>query len=263
MKISIIISNYNKAKFLKKCLDSCISQNFKSFEIILVDDNSTDDSRIILKKYKKKIKLLEINKNFKNFTPARKQFYALKKGFKASKGKIICLLDSDDFFFKKKLKNINYIFEKKKINFLINNFVGYKSENQKFYFKEKKKFYLGSIWPNNFQTSALSFERDFFAKFLKITKNDNSNYLEIDAKLVIFAHFYYNSLHRTNLFLSYWRLNSVELSTITKKFTIKWFIKRKEAFEYVKFIMKKKDKKFIPSLDYYITTIINKIISFL
>ena len=55
----------------------------------------------------------------------------------------------------------------------------------------------------------------------------------------------------------------VTMSTITKKFTIKWFIKRKEAFEYVKFIMKKKGKKFIPSLDYYITTIINKIISFL
>ena len=137
-----------------------------------------------------------------------------------------------------------------------------KSENQSFILR-RKKFYLGSIWPNNFQTSALSFERDFFTKFLKITKNDNSSYLEIDAKLVIFAHFYYNSLHRTNLFLSYWRLNSVELSTITKKFTIKWFIKRKEAFEYVKFIMKKKDKKFIPSLDYYITTIINKIIFFL
>ena len=63
MKISIIISNYNKAKFLKKCLDSCISQNFKSFEIILVDDNSTDASRIILKNIKK-IKLLEINKKF-------------------------------------------------------------------------------------------------------------------------------------------------------------------------------------------------------
>ena len=52
MKISIIISNYNKAKFLKKCL-IVVSVNFKSFEIILVDDNSTDASRIILKKYKK------------------------------------------------------------------------------------------------------------------------------------------------------------------------------------------------------------------
>ncbi len=263
MKISIIISNYNKAKFLSKCLDSCISQNFKNFEIILVDDNSTDASKIILKKYKKKIKLLEINKNLKNLTPARRQFNALKKGFDASKGKIICLLDSDDFFFKKKLKNVHYIFENKKINFLINNFIGYKNKNRKIYFKEKKKFNLGSIWPNNFQTSALSFKRDFFSKFLKITKNDNYNYLEIDAKLVIFANFYYNSVYRTNSFLSYWRLNSVELSTITKKFTIKWFIKRKEAFEYVKFIMKKKGKKFIPSLDYYITTIINKIISFL
>ena len=49
---SIIISNFNKANFLKKCLDSCLSQDFKNIEIIVCDDYSTDNSLNVLRKYK-------------------------------------------------------------------------------------------------------------------------------------------------------------------------------------------------------------------
>jgi len=53
---SIIIVNYNNAKYLKKSLDSAIRQSFKNKEIIVVDDISNDNSLKILEKYKKKIK---------------------------------------------------------------------------------------------------------------------------------------------------------------------------------------------------------------
>ena len=49
--IDIIIPNYNKAKYLNQCLDSIISQTYKSWKIYLVDDNSTDNSEEIFKKY--------------------------------------------------------------------------------------------------------------------------------------------------------------------------------------------------------------------
>ena len=51
--IDIIIPNYNKAKYLNQCLDSIISQTYKSWKIYLVDDNSTDNSVEILQKYQK------------------------------------------------------------------------------------------------------------------------------------------------------------------------------------------------------------------
>ena len=51
--IDIIIPNYNKAKYLNQCLDSIISQTYKSWKIYLVDDNSTDNSEEILQKYEK------------------------------------------------------------------------------------------------------------------------------------------------------------------------------------------------------------------
>jgi glycosyltransferase involved in cell wall biosynthesis len=55
---SIIIVNYNNAKYLKKSLDSAIRQSFKNKEIIVVDDISNDNSLKILEKYKKKNKVL-------------------------------------------------------------------------------------------------------------------------------------------------------------------------------------------------------------
>lgn len=51
IKFSIIIPVYNTAKYLEKCITSLLSQNFKSFEIICIDDGSEDNSIEILKQY--------------------------------------------------------------------------------------------------------------------------------------------------------------------------------------------------------------------
>ena len=58
---SVIIVNFNNAKYLEKCLISVINQSFKEVEIIVIDDISTDNSIEILKKYKAFIKFY-INK---------------------------------------------------------------------------------------------------------------------------------------------------------------------------------------------------------
>ena len=50
----VIIPNYNSEKYINKCLDSILNQTFKDFEIIIVDDLSTDDSIMLIKKYKDK-----------------------------------------------------------------------------------------------------------------------------------------------------------------------------------------------------------------
>ena len=49
-EISIVIPVYNAQKTLEKCLDSIFNQTFKNFEVIAVNDGSTDDSQTILKK---------------------------------------------------------------------------------------------------------------------------------------------------------------------------------------------------------------------
>ena len=52
--ISIIITNYNKSKFIIKGVKSCLNQKYKEIEIIFFDDNSSDDSLKKIKDFKKK-----------------------------------------------------------------------------------------------------------------------------------------------------------------------------------------------------------------
>jgi glycosyltransferase involved in cell wall biosynthesis len=52
--VSILIANYNNKKFLKKCITSCLNQNYKNIEIIIFDDCSTDGSQNFLSKFRKK-----------------------------------------------------------------------------------------------------------------------------------------------------------------------------------------------------------------
>ena len=85
--ISIIIVNYNNAKFLKKSLNSAINQTYKLKEIIVVDDISSDRSVEILKSFKSKIKYF-VNKK-KTKYGSYNQINSYYKGFQKSKGKYI------------------------------------------------------------------------------------------------------------------------------------------------------------------------------
>ena len=63
--VDVIVPNFNKGKFLKRCLESVVNQTYKKWRLIIVDDNSTDNSLHILKKFKnkKKIKIIKLSKN--------------------------------------------------------------------------------------------------------------------------------------------------------------------------------------------------------
>ena len=116
-KISIIIPVYNSEKYLDKLLESIISQTYKNYEIILIDDGSTDNSLQKIKSYEKEnnfIKYLSI----KNSGPG----VARKKGFEISTGDILIFVDSDDFIPNKKVfQRIIEIYEKEKFDILLFN----------------------------------------------------------------------------------------------------------------------------------------------
>ena len=98
---TILINNFNNQKFLKKCINSCLTQSYKNLEIIIYDDKSDDGSYKILKKIKDtRVKKIFNNKKKYNSSPLN-QFEAIRKSFLKSRGEIIFLLDGDDFFFKK------------------------------------------------------------------------------------------------------------------------------------------------------------------
>ena len=92
MKISVIVTNYNYEKWLRRCIRSLINQNFDDYEIIIIDDCSTDNSRNILLEYQDidKIKLI-FNKS--NVGVGCSSTIGAKKAI----GKYIVRVDADDY----------------------------------------------------------------------------------------------------------------------------------------------------------------------
>ena len=259
-KVSILISNYNKGKYINDCLRSCFLQNYSNLEVIVFDNFSNDDSLNIIQKYDK-VSLYKIKKI--SSYPAVNQLNLLISAFKRSKGEIILLLDSDDFFFKNKVKKILNFFETNSDkNFLLDH-PTILDANKKKDFLIKRNFFSTSIWPTIFPTSSISFRRDFFIKNEKFLLKDEYPLLEIDFRLIVInfivsKDFYY--LPCKNKLTLYRKVNDGITSNIAK-FSPNWWVKRLQAFNFFQDILIKNNLKFSISADFLFTKLINKISS--
>ncbi|AEF86394.1 glycosyltransferase, group 2 family [Treponema primitia ZAS-2] len=93
IKFSIIIPVYNTAKYLHRCINSCINQTYNNIEIICIDDYSNDNSKEILKQFQKNDTRIKCFFHSKN----KSQFIARRTGIENSIGDYILFLDSDDY----------------------------------------------------------------------------------------------------------------------------------------------------------------------
>lgn len=92
--VSVIIPNYNHAPYLKERVDSVLNQTYQNFEVIILDDCSTDDSREVIEYYRNHSKVKEIIFNDVNSGSTFKQW---KKGIDLAKGEWIWIAESDDW----------------------------------------------------------------------------------------------------------------------------------------------------------------------
>ena len=92
--VTVIVPNYNHEFFLRKRIDSILNQTFKDFEIVILDDCSTDNSRQIIEAYRNNEYVNHILYNSKN---SGSTFIQWKKGLELAKGKFIWIAESDDF----------------------------------------------------------------------------------------------------------------------------------------------------------------------
>jgi teichuronic acid biosynthesis glycosyltransferase TuaG len=102
--VSIVVITFNRSYYLKLCIDSILCQSFKEFEIIIVDDASTDDTESVVKEIQdSRIKYLNFGK-IGNLSRLRMH------GINAAKYEIVALTDDDDIWFSGKLeKQLNFI----------------------------------------------------------------------------------------------------------------------------------------------------------
>lgn len=107
--VSVIIPNYNHAKYLDERIQSVLNQTYQNFEVIILDDVSTDNSRDVIEKYRNEPHVSKIVYNEQNSGSTFKQWL---KGMALAKGDLIWIAESDDSCEKEMLEKLVEEFSK-------------------------------------------------------------------------------------------------------------------------------------------------------
>jgi glycosyltransferase involved in cell wall biosynthesis len=134
-RISVIIPTYNSAQYIREAIDSVLSQTYRDYEIIVVDDGSKDNTAEVLREYGDKI--LYLYQENAGTNPAR------SRGLKEAKGEYIALIDADDKWLPDKLQEqVEFMDVSPEINLLFSDFYNF-NENGTFeqtFFNNNKAF---------------------------------------------------------------------------------------------------------------------------
>ena len=122
--VDVILPNYNKAEFLEEAINSVITQSYKNWHMYIVDDNSSDNSWNVIKKFLdlKNITAIRLSKNK---GPSFCRNYAMR----ISKSKYIAFIDSDDSWIKSKLEKQLYFMEKNNFSFTYTDYTPFFEKN--------------------------------------------------------------------------------------------------------------------------------------
>jgi len=112
-KVSVLISTYNNSKFLKRSIQSILDQTYKNLEILILDDNSSDNSFAILKEIQESSSNLKIYKNSVNQGLTK----SLNKLLSFADGEIISRHDTDDISLPTKIQRQVDLLQKKNLDF--------------------------------------------------------------------------------------------------------------------------------------------------
>ncbi len=127
-KVSILLPTYNSEKYIKQTLDSIVKQVYKNYELVIIDNCSTDKTIEIINNYNNKINIKVFIKKTKNLAEA------LNMGLDNSHGDFIARIDSDDLIRKKRLlKQVEFLKNNSDYNLVGTNAIRFKKI--KFFFK--------------------------------------------------------------------------------------------------------------------------------
>ncbi len=180
---SIVIPMFNASKTIRRALDSCVSQCYPPLEIIVVDDDSSDESDRIVEQYRTSytgpivIKLMRLEHNS---GPSK----ARNIGWDIAKGSYISFLDADDYFTISKLSEIADLITKKNSRILIGHYYGVDKEEKSSHVHIQKLHTLDFVTRNILTTSAVTVKKEVRERFdasMRYTE-DHDLFLRITQK---------------------------------------------------------------------------------
>ena len=246
--VTVIIPLFNAEKYIAQTIESVISQTYQNWELIIVDDCSTDNSAEIVKGYEvkdRRIKLIELNSNFGG--PARPR----NIGLDISNGEYLAFLDADDVWLQDKLQvqvremqlnNLDFTStDSKFIDINSNHTIINKYKIIVFLKKLKRKAKLSDVIKGNFiRTSSVIISKKFISKF-----DENKDFIGVED-----LHLWMKILNDKNVRYKYisdklikYRISSTSLSergknqkqVIRANLCILKFILENQKFEYIKY----------------------------
>lgn len=264
--VSILINNYNKENYCAAALKSAAKQTYENIEIIFFDDNSSDNSvkiisKLIKKNKYKNVKLI-LNKKKKGIYHVNNQNNAILKSIKRSKGKIICLLDSDDLYTKRKVNKVVDFFSKNlNANIVFDCPIKY-YENQRIKIDSSKYKLRHNKWPYFPPTSCISFKKKGMSKVLKKIFLNKFNEIAADFRIATYFSIIKKEFHLIRSHLTYYRQMefNYDQNRYIKFLNRHWWNRRMQAFNFLNMIDKKNFKNY-ETFDFYLTRIIYKLFS--
>lgn len=233
--VSIILNCFNGEKFLKKTLDSIKLQSYKNWELIFIDNHSTDNSKLIFKSYK--------DKRFKYFkTKKHLSLYSARNfGVNKSKGDFISFIDADDWWIKNKIeKQITLFFKNHNLDIVFSNVFIYEEKNKKkkLFIKKKIKFINSQSLINKFEMPILT--TMIKKKIFKSNKFNNQYTIigDFDFFTRLAIHYNIGYIHEP---LAYYRIHGSNLTNERIDLNIKELIhwhrhnQKKKIFKAVNF----------------------------
>ena len=233
--VSIILNCFNGEKFLKKTLDSIKLQSYKNWELIFIDNHSTDNSKLIFKSYK--------DKRFKYFkTKKHLSLYSARNfGVNKSKGDFISFIDADDWWIKNKIeKQITLFFKNHNLDIVFSNVFIYEEKNKKkkLFIKKKIKFINSQSLINKFEMPILT--TMIKKKIFKSNKFNNQYTIigDFDFFTRLAIHYNIGYIHEP---LAYYRIHGSNLTNKRIDLNIKELIhwhrhnQKKKIFKAVNF----------------------------
>ncbi|MDK2907087.1 MAG: hypothetical protein PWQ66_1048, partial [Petrotoga sp.] len=168
LKISYVMPVYNGEKFIEKSLSSILKQKIEPYEIIVIDDASTDNSYKILSKYQKRFQNIKLFRNNINLGGLQTTKELLKK----ANGDFVKVVHQDDGLYESYAVEISRINDVYKYSFIVNDFTYITDENI-------VSNYLKKIW-NNFELDPNKLNKEDLLKFLVI----KGNYVGTDSNVL-------------------------------------------------------------------------------
>jgi len=170
--VSIITPTFNHERYLPQCIYSVINQTYKNWEMIVIDDTSTDKTLSIAKDFSKKDRRIKVIQHKTNWGIRRlKETY--NQALKSAKGDLIAVLEGDDFWPKDKLENQIKAFDDKNVIFSYGNWAMTNQSGKTVYIRSYQKFnqeFLNNNSPPSILNFFLTLQFDIGSQTVMIRK---------------------------------------------------------------------------------------------